>query len=172
MKHDDAESRLFLAMLEYIYTDHTPPLEDTDVVSLMVLADRYGISRLVNLCEIFITKIVDKSCRKSIEKSDIDVIGLLIMSRVSDHLLLMREIDKHCHTQSVCGQNDVSPILYIDTMFRVVALLTRWRYVVNILVLSFKVYCQTRVAFTQPKVNQRIDHSASQREKWSLVMIN
>lgn len=71
----------FLAFLEYLYTDHAP-IEDTDSVGIMVLADEYGQSRLVDLCELYITKEVDKTVTKRIEKADIDVIGLLLTAQV------------------------------------------------------------------------------------------
>ncbi|KAK7482452.1 hypothetical protein BaRGS_00026269 [Batillaria attramentaria] len=66
----------FLALLEYLYTDHAP-IEDGDGVGILVLADEYCVPRLCNLCELYITKEVDRSCSKNIEKSSIDVIGLL-----------------------------------------------------------------------------------------------
>ncbi|XP_045160594.2 rho-related protein racA-like isoform X2 [Mercenaria mercenaria] len=70
----------FLAFLEYLYTDHSP-IEENDAVGILVLADEYGQRRLVNLCELYITKEVDRSVTKQIEKSDIDVIGLLLTSQ-------------------------------------------------------------------------------------------
>lgn len=72
---------VFLAVLEYLYTDHAP-IEDGDSVSIMVMADRYCLSRLVNLCELYITKEVDRSVSKNIQKSDVDVINLLHVSQV------------------------------------------------------------------------------------------
>ncbi|XP_052256047.1 rho-related protein racA-like [Dreissena polymorpha] len=70
----------FVAFLEYLYTDHSP-IEDSDAVGIMVLADEYGQKRLVNLCELYITKEVDRSVSKRIEKSEIDVIGILLTSQ-------------------------------------------------------------------------------------------
>ncbi|XP_069121947.1 rho-related protein racA-like isoform X2 [Argopecten irradians] len=70
----------FLALLEYLYTDHSP-IEEIEVVGLLVLADEYGQKRVMNLCELYITKEVDKSVTKNIEKSEIDVIGLLHTSQ-------------------------------------------------------------------------------------------
>ncbi|XP_021345146.1 rho-related protein racA-like [Mizuhopecten yessoensis] len=70
----------FLALLEYLYTDHSP-IEEIDVVGLVVLSDEYGQKRLINLCELYVTKEVDKSVTKNIEKADIDVIGLLHTSQ-------------------------------------------------------------------------------------------
>ncbi|ESO93584.1 hypothetical protein LOTGIDRAFT_119223 [Lottia gigantea] len=72
---------VFLALLEYLYTDHSP-IDDVDSVGLLILANEYNVMRLVNLCELYITKEVDKSCVKSIEKMDIDVIGLLMTAQI------------------------------------------------------------------------------------------
>lgn len=72
----------FLAFLEYLYTDHSP-VEESDALELLALADEYGQPRLVNLCELYISKEVDKKCIQNIEKADIDVIGLLNFSDVS-----------------------------------------------------------------------------------------
>lgn len=70
----------FLAFLEYLYSDHSP-IEENDAVAILVLADEYGQRRLMNLCELYITKEVDRSVTKQIEKSEIDVIGLLLTSQ-------------------------------------------------------------------------------------------
>lgn len=80
IKLPGTNSESFLAFLEYLYTDHSP-IEETDSVGLLVLADEYGQTRLQNLCELYITKEVDKHVTKNIEKSDIDIIGLLLTSQ-------------------------------------------------------------------------------------------
>lgn len=77
----EVTSECFMALMEYLYSDHAP-IEDGDSVGIMVLADEYGQKRLVHLCELYITKEVDRSVTKQIEKSDIDVIGLLLTSQV------------------------------------------------------------------------------------------
>lgn len=71
----------FLALLEYLYSDHAP-VEDVDSVGLLQLANRYCLRRLVNLCELYITKQVERSISKNIEKADVGVIELLIMSQL------------------------------------------------------------------------------------------
>ncbi|XP_046584569.1 rho-related protein racA-like isoform X1 [Haliotis rubra] len=71
----------FLALLEYLYTDHAP-IEGGDAVGILVLADEYCQPRLLNMCELYITKEVDRSCTKNIKKSKIDVIGLLLTSQL------------------------------------------------------------------------------------------
>jgi Rho family protein len=72
----------FLALLEYLYTDHAP-IESGDSVGLLIAADRFFQTRLKNLCELYITKEVDRSVVKNIEKADIDVVGLLHGAQVS-----------------------------------------------------------------------------------------
>jgi len=54
-----------------------------DSVGLLRLADYYGLPRLINLCELYITKEVERSVSKNIEKSEVDVIGLLLVSQVN-----------------------------------------------------------------------------------------
>ncbi|XP_071101389.1 rho-related protein racA-like [Haliotis cracherodii] len=80
LKIQNTSCECFLALLEYLYTDHAP-IEGGDAVGILVLADEYCQPRLVNLCELYITKEVDRSCTKNIEKSDIDVIGLLLTAQ-------------------------------------------------------------------------------------------
>ncbi|XP_033732153.1 rho-related protein racA-like [Pecten maximus] len=70
----------FIALLEYLYSDHAP-VEDIDRMELIALADKYGQKRLVNLCELYVTKEINKSVIQTIEKADIDVIGLLQTSQ-------------------------------------------------------------------------------------------
>ena len=61
-------------MLEYLYTDHSP-IEETDSINVLVLANQYVLPRLMSLCELYITKLVDKACAKSIADADINIIG-------------------------------------------------------------------------------------------------
>ncbi|XP_038076722.1 rho-related protein racA-like isoform X2 [Patiria miniata] len=73
---EDVSPECFLALLEYLYTDHAP-IEEGDAVGIMVAADRYGQERLKNLCELYITKGVDVAVADCIEEAHVDVIGLL-----------------------------------------------------------------------------------------------
>jgi len=80
----ETDADTFLAALEYIYTDHSP-IEDSDMGELLVLANRLGLTRLVTLCELYISKAVDRAVadgiKKAIEKGDIDIVGLLPLSQ-------------------------------------------------------------------------------------------
>ncbi|XP_071100779.1 rho-related protein racA-like [Haliotis cracherodii] len=80
VKIPNTSCECFLALVEYIYTDHAP-IEGGDAVGILVLADEYCQPRLVNLCELYFTKEVDRSCTKNIEKSNVDVIGLLLTAQ-------------------------------------------------------------------------------------------
>ena len=77
----DTNASEFLAFLEYLYTDHSP-IEEGDSVAILMCANQYTKTRLVNLCELYITKEVDRMCCDKIERSDIDVIGLLQCAQV------------------------------------------------------------------------------------------
>ncbi|XP_078615509.1 rho-related protein racA-like isoform X1 [Branchiostoma floridae x Branchiostoma japonicum] len=72
---------VFLALLEYLYTDHAP-IEDVGPLDILPLADQYGQTRLISMCELYMTKDVDRDTRESIEKSSTDVIGLLVMAQM------------------------------------------------------------------------------------------
>ena len=53
-----------------------------DFLEVLVLADQYVENRLMNLCELHISKKVEESAKDGIEKSKIDVIGLLHTAQV------------------------------------------------------------------------------------------
>ncbi|GFR84194.1 rho-related protein racA-like [Elysia marginata] len=72
----------FQALLEYLYTDHAPLEESNDLTGTLTLADENCQSRLVNLCELYISKEVDRACRDRIERAEIDVVGLLNMANI------------------------------------------------------------------------------------------
>ncbi|KAH9524454.1 hypothetical protein Btru_054606 [Bulinus truncatus] len=82
----------FMDLLEYIYTDHAPLEESSDLVGVMSLADENGLTRLVNLCELYISKEVDKACQNRIERAEIDVVGLLNTA----HMLNARQLVTFC----------------------------------------------------------------------------
>lgn len=63
-----------MAFLEYLYCDHSP-IEEGDSIGILVLSDQYVMPRLKSLCELYITKEVDRACSKKIADADIDVIG-------------------------------------------------------------------------------------------------
>jgi hypothetical protein len=52
----DSDRDSFLAFLTFVYSDHCPWIK-CDSGSVLALADKYGLSRLVTLTELFITKV-------------------------------------------------------------------------------------------------------------------
>jgi small GTP-binding protein len=77
----ECSAECFLAFLEYLYTDHSPIEESSDAVGILMLANRYRITRLVTLCELYISKMVEVATRDEVTKADIDVIGLLLCAQ-------------------------------------------------------------------------------------------
>ena len=67
----------FLAFLEYLYTDHSP-IEDSDSIGILELANQYVIPRLTALCELYISKHVERATSdlESIAQADVDIIGM------------------------------------------------------------------------------------------------
>ncbi|KAK0053158.1 rho-related protein racA [Biomphalaria pfeifferi] len=82
----------FMSLLDYTYTDHAPLEESEDLVGMMSLADENGLTRLVNLCELYISKEVDRACQNRIERSEIDVVGLLNTA----HMLNAKQLVTFC----------------------------------------------------------------------------
>ncbi|EFA76882.1 Rab GTPase [Heterostelium album PN500] len=70
----------FKAVLEYLYTAHSP-IEEGDPVGIMVLANRFGLTRLITLCELYISKEIEKATTVGIFKSELDIIGLLLCAK-------------------------------------------------------------------------------------------
>jgi len=76
----ETELETFLALVEYLYTDHSP-IEEGDSMGILALANGYCMERLVTLCELYISKMVDKAIAEGIEKAEINVVGLLLDSQ-------------------------------------------------------------------------------------------
>ena len=74
--------------LEYLYTGHSSIESSEDPVGILVLSNRFGCPRLMTLCELYISKMVEKATKDNIEKAEIDVIGLLLESQRQNALQL------------------------------------------------------------------------------------
>jgi hypothetical protein len=66
-----------------LYTDHSP-IEEGDSLGILELSNKYVLPRLMALCELYISKKVEKATVRSIADADVDVVGkwLIIISRV------------------------------------------------------------------------------------------
>lgn len=75
----------FLAVLEYLYTDHCSILDKIAVENVLVLADRLCLPHLVQICEVEIHKrlpqIMQTQISENVAKEWLDV---LAFSKVSD----------------------------------------------------------------------------------------
>jgi len=76
----DTKLDIFHAFLEYLYTAHAP-IASVDAIALMTLSHRYGITRLISLTELFISKMVERETESSITDAKIDVIGILHLAQ-------------------------------------------------------------------------------------------
>ncbi|KAF2074608.1 hypothetical protein CYY_004078 [Polysphondylium violaceum] len=76
----DVSYECFMSILEYLYTAHAP-IEDHDSIGILVLANRFDLKRLVSLCELYISKEIEKATTIGIFRSELDIIGLLICAQ-------------------------------------------------------------------------------------------
>jgi len=74
-KETDADT--FRIFLEFLYTAHPAPIEEKNLLSLFLLADRLQVRRLVSWSGYLFSKVVERACETNIEKSEFDVVGLL-----------------------------------------------------------------------------------------------
>ncbi|GAM24261.1 hypothetical protein SAMD00019534_074360 [Acytostelium subglobosum LB1] len=91
IKVEQSTSDNFKAVLEYLYTAHAP-IEEGDSVGILVLANRFGLSRLVSLCELYISKEIEKATEVGIFRSELDIIGLLICAKAHN----AEQLSKFC----------------------------------------------------------------------------
>ena len=70
----------FLAFLEYLYTDHAP-IEEGDSVGILELSKLYVTPRLMALCELYISKEVERETADSIAQAEVSVIGELVITQ-------------------------------------------------------------------------------------------
>jgi len=79
IKIKDTNQAAFLALLGYLYSDHIPwdQHQKFQVLDLIELGDRFGVSRLVTLAELYVTKQIERATANDITKADIDVINIL-----------------------------------------------------------------------------------------------
>eukprot|EP01127_Copromyxa_protea_P013061 TRINITY_DN3470_c0_g1_i1.p1 TRINITY_DN3470_c0_g1~~TRINITY_DN3470_c0_g1_i1.p1 ORF type:complete len:592 (-),score=112.57 TRINITY_DN3470_c0_g1_i1:19-1794(-) len=79
VKIPDTSKETFSAFLTFLYSAHAP-IED-DSCGLLELSDIYGVPRLLTLCELYITKEVERATAEDIKNSDISVVDILLLSQ-------------------------------------------------------------------------------------------
>lgn len=77
----ECSAECFRYFLEYLYTDHVFIEESSDVIGVLILADRYQVLRLLTLCEFYISNIIDAAIKDGVDKLDVDVIELLLLAQ-------------------------------------------------------------------------------------------
>ena len=84
-----------LAILEFLYRDHVTFASgdgELSPIELLKHAHRFGLHRLVTLCELQITQVVDKAVVQAIARSSINVIALLNLA----HQLEATQLEAWC----------------------------------------------------------------------------
>uniref|UniRef100_A0A6B2KZ06 RING-type E3 ubiquitin transferase n=1 Tax=Arcella intermedia TaxID=1963864 RepID=A0A6B2KZ06_9EUKA len=82
IKIQETSPEAFGAFLQFLYSDHCPIQENEDSIGILTLANTYSLSRLISLCELYISKQVEVATANDITKAPIDVIGILIASQL------------------------------------------------------------------------------------------
>merc|ERR1719397_504773 len=77
---DGVTEPCFKAIIEFIYTSHAP-VKENDPYKLLTSSRRFGVPRLISMCELNIGKVIEKAVVEKIEKADIDIIGILLMAQ-------------------------------------------------------------------------------------------
>eukprot|EP01130_Rhizamoeba_saxonica_P016412 TRINITY_DN7581_c0_g1_i1.p1 TRINITY_DN7581_c0_g1~~TRINITY_DN7581_c0_g1_i1.p1 ORF type:complete len:678 (+),score=138.23 TRINITY_DN7581_c0_g1_i1:112-2145(+) len=83
----DTDKTAFLAFLEFLYSAHSP-IQENDSCRILEMSNRFCLSRLVTLCELYISKEVEEATTDDITNADIDVIGLLLFAQHCNALQL------------------------------------------------------------------------------------
>lgn len=94
----DTTPEAFLALLEYIYTDHADqlsslehPKEDVELkAEVLKLSHRFRQSRLMTLCELYLSKAVEVATRDSVTLCAIPLCGLLEVAQGADAQQLIK----------------------------------------------------------------------------------
>lgn len=80
----ELEPQLFRLIIEYIYTEHVTGMEMMaqsgsveTLIRLMEAASSYGLTRLTNLCELYLSKCVERDTAASIAHCTIDLPSIL-----------------------------------------------------------------------------------------------
>ena len=63
-------------------------------MEVLVLGDKYCQKRLVNLCELYISKEIDRNVSIDIVKSDVSVIDILLKAQVIEFFITTRSVSE------------------------------------------------------------------------------
>tara|TARA_R110002050_G_scaffold53365_3_gene121419 strand:+ start:36 stop:1868 length:1833 start_codon:yes stop_codon:yes gene_type:complete len=94
-------ARLFLVIMRWLYSEHTP-IEETGTVDVLKTAAHFRLRRLVTLCELYASKEVERKTANDIIKADISIVDILEIANASDAKQL-RDFCRHF----LCVNNQV-----------------------------------------------------------------
>jgi len=77
---NDIRSKTFGVFLEFLYTDHAK-IDDDIVMELLSFSNKMRETRLISWCEYLMSKVIERAVEQSIEKADLDIIGLLLTAQ-------------------------------------------------------------------------------------------
>ena len=77
----DIPDEIIMSFIEYLYTSHID-INESNALLLVEFGNKFGLTRIISLCEIFLAKWVERETTIGIEKADIDIIGLLHFSQI------------------------------------------------------------------------------------------
>jgi len=77
---NDVRSKTFGVFLEFLYTDHAQ-IDDDIVMELLEFSNKMRETRLISWCEYLMSKVIERAVEQSIEKADLDIIGLLLAAQ-------------------------------------------------------------------------------------------
>ena len=80
---DDLDA--FMVLLQYLYTDCCDSMEEGQVTTLLVLANKYGLNRLKALCESYISEFISGAPMADIEFSVIGKMCYSTLTSCSSH---------------------------------------------------------------------------------------
>ncbi|KAL0484997.1 Rho-related protein RAC [Acrasis kona] len=97
-----------MAFLEYLYTAHLNITDET-AVPLLGICNQNNMTRPITLCELAISKTIEREVADGIEKANVDVIGLFSVSQIHN----AHQLNKFC-------------MHFICTNYRIMKKRTEW----------------------------------------------
>lgn len=87
----DTPKEYFIPFLEFLYSDRVT-ITESNAVGVLITANKFGMTRLVTQCELFIAKCIDRGTKEKIEKADINVFALLQFAQTHN----AKQLEKFC----------------------------------------------------------------------------
>jgi hypothetical protein len=77
----DLPDEILIPFIEYLYTGHID-ISESNVFLLIEYSNKFGITRIITLCEIFLSKWIERETSLGIENAEVNIIGLLNFSQL------------------------------------------------------------------------------------------